>query len=191
MRILAIGLAAACALATHANADDGAQEEARAWAELSEGRAVLLLRHASAPGIGDPPGFVLNECGTQRNLNDAGKGEARRWGVLLKRKDIAQPRLLSSRWCRCLDTGSGMGLTDVEAFPLLDSFFGNSKRHAAQTDELRLFLNEKQSSTPVVLISHQVNITALTGIFPQSGEGLILELPITDPVTVLARIPPP
>lgn len=190
MRALAVALAAACALSTFANAGDS-QEDARAWAELSEARAVLLLRHASAPGIGDPPGFVLKECGTQRNLNAAGKGEARRWGELLKRKGIVQPQLLSSRWCRCLDTGAEMGLTVVEAFPLLDSFFASPNRHTTQTDELRLFLNEKPTSTPVVLISHQVNITALTGIFPRSGEGLILELPITDPVTVLARIPPP
>jgi hypothetical protein len=190
MRLLAIGFAAACAFSTLAIADDS-QDEARAWSELSEARAVLLLRHTSAPGIGDPPGFVLEECRTQRNLNDVGKGEARRWGELLKRKDISQPRLLSSRWCRCLETGSGMGLTEVEPFPLLDSFFVDSKRNVIQTDGLRAFLNEYPSPAPVVLITHQVNITAFTGIFPRSGEGLILELPITDPVTVLARIPPP
>lgn len=190
MRSLTLGLIAISVMRAIANADDS-QDEAWAWRSLSEGRAVLLLRHATAPGIGDPPNFALADCATQRNLNETGQGEARRWGELLKSKGILRPRLLSSRWCRCLETGSEIGLTEVEPLPLLDSFFVDSNRRVTQTDGLRRFLNELPAPAPAVLISHQVNITALTGIFPRSGEGVIIQLPITDPVKVLARISPP
>ena len=75
-----------------------------AWTALREGRAVLLMRHALAPGTGDPPGFVLEDCTTQRNLDQAGRLQAERWGDLLRQNSISAPRVLSSRWCRALDT---------------------------------------------------------------------------------------
>ncbi|AZZ45179.1 histidine phosphatase family protein [Pseudomonadaceae bacterium SI-3] len=167
-----------------------AGEEA-AWAAMREGRAVLLMRHASAPGIGDPPGFVLGDCMTQRNLDEAGRLQAKRWGALLRKKGIDEPRLLSSRWCRALETAELLGLAPVEPLPMLDSFFVQADRKSQQTEALREFLGTLPATPPVVLISHQVNITALTGIFPRSGEALILALPLKDRPQVLARISPP
>ena len=178
-------------LASPVAADTDDSPKARAWEALRKGRAVLLLRHATAPGIGDPPSFVLNDCSTQRNLSDRGRAEARRWGSFLKDKGITQPLVLSSRWCRSLDTAWEMGVASVEPLELLDSFFSETDRQGIQTARLRLYLNKLPSSQPVILVSHQVNITALTGVFPRSSEGLILALPITDPVTVLAAISPP
>ena len=167
-----------------------AGEEA-AWAAMREGRAVLLMRHASAPGTGDPPGFVLGDCTTQRNLDEAGRLQAQRWGALLRKKGIDEPRLLSSRWCRALETAELLGLAAVEPLPMLDSFFVQPHRKSQQTEALREFLGTLPATPPVVLISHQVNITALTGIFPRSGEALILALPLKDRPQVLTRIPPP
>ncbi|GAB3390293.1 hypothetical protein GCM10027514_33530 [Azotobacter armeniacus] len=73
-----------------------------AWDALCDEHAVLLLRHATAPGFGDPPGFVLGDCRSQRNLDDRGRREAQRWGELLRQQWIERPRLYSSRWCRAL-----------------------------------------------------------------------------------------
>ncbi|MBH3341926.1 histidine phosphatase family protein [Pseudomonas mendocina] len=168
-----------------------AAETADAWQALREGRALILMRHATAPGTGDPANFRLGQCETQRNLNAQGRAEARRWGELLARQGIERPRLLSSRWCRALDTASGMQRGPVQPFAALDSFFGQPEDGAEQTAELIRLINELPAGAPLVLISHQVNITALTGIFPASGEGLILALPLRLRAEPLARIPAP
>lgn len=161
----------------------------QAWSALREGQAVLLMRHASAPGIGDPEGFVLGDCSTQRNLDERGRLQAQRWGELLRDREITRPRLFSSAWCRAMDTAELMRLGTVLHSPALDSFFvrGGQQRDA-QTRELRAFMDSLRGSPPAVLITHQVNITALTGIVPRSGEALVLALPITDPPEVMARI---
>ncbi|MDG9977085.1 histidine phosphatase family protein [Ectopseudomonas oleovorans] len=158
---------------------------------MREGRALILMRHATAPGTGDPANFRLGQCETQRNLNAQGRAEARRWGELLARQGIEQPRLLSSRWCRALDTASNMQRGPVQPFAALDSFFGKPEDGAEQTAELIRSVNQLPAGAPLVLVSHQVNITALTGIFPASGEGLILALPLRPRAEPLARIPAP
>lgn len=166
-------------------------DESSVWPILQEGRAVLLMRHATAPGVGDPPGFSLDDCATQRNLNEAGRLEAKRWGALLREMGISAPRVFSSRWCRALETARLMEVGVVEPLPALDSFFANQENETPQTEALRRWLGSLPGTAPVVLVTHQVNITALTGVFPRSGEGLVLALPLSDPPQVLARVPPP
>lgn len=162
------------------------------WAEIRDGRAVLLMRHASAPGIGDPAGFVLGDCATQRNLDDQGRGQAKRWGELLRNNGINQPKVYSSRWCRALETAERMRFADeVEPSHLLDSFFVRQNQKDAQTEQLAEFLNSLSAQSSVILVTHQVNITALTGVFPRSGEALVLALPIKGSPKVMRRIPPP
>jgi phosphohistidine phosphatase SixA len=165
--------------------------EAEAWQALREGRAVLILRHANAPGLGDPAGFRLNDCRTQRNLDQAGRQQAQRWGQLLRSQGIEPLRLLSSRWCRAQDTASEMALAAVEALPELDSFFAQPRRGAEKTSQLLAQINAQPRGVPLVLVSHQVNITALSGIFPASGEGLILALPLSQPARILGRVAAP
>jgi phosphohistidine phosphatase SixA len=166
-------------------------DQAAAWDALREGRAVLVLRHATAPGMGDPADFRLGDCATQRNLDQRGRDEARRWGQLLRSQGIERPRLFSSRWCRAQDTAAEMNLGPVEPLPALDSFFSDRARAARQTAELLETVNGLMPGTVMVLVSHQVNITALTGIYPASGEGLILVRPLRVPARVLGRIDPP
>jgi phosphohistidine phosphatase SixA len=166
-------------------------DDSQAWEALREGRAVLLLRHATAPGIGDPADFRLGDCSTQRNLDQQGREEARRWGRLLRRQSIEQPRLFSSRWCRALETAREMGLGPVEPLPALDSFFAARARAKQQTAKLVERINGLMPGTVMVMVSHQVNISALTGAYPRSGEGLILARPLVVPARVLARIPAP
>jgi len=166
-------------------------DDDEAWQALREGRALLILRHANAPGLGDPPGFRLSDCSTQRNLDERGRAQAQRWGALLRDRGLAEVRLLSSRWCRALETAEQMALGPVEPLPALDSFFASPASEGRQTIELREVLAGLEPGEVAVLVSHQVNITALTGIFPQSGEGLILARPLAVPPQILARVPPP
>lgn len=162
-----------------------------AWDALRDGRAVLLLRHATAPGIGDPANFQLGDCTTQRNLSQQGREESQRWGILLRSQRIAQPRIFTSRWCRARDTGVAMALGAVQPLPALDSFFATRAKAEQQTSELIEQVNGMAPGAPLLLISHQVNITALTQLYPASGEGLILALPLSVPARVLARIAAP
>ncbi len=174
-------------LALYSSAGQASDEQA--WAALREGRAVLLMRHAIAPGTGDPANFQLGDCSTQRNLDQTGREQARRWGVVLRAQQIT-PQLLSSRWCRAQDTLREMDLGAVQALPALDSLFQTPAAAREQTAQLVAQINAYAMDAPRVMVSHQVNITALTGIFPASGEGLILALPLTVPAQVLARVKP-
>ncbi|MDH4872850.1 histidine phosphatase family protein [Pseudomonas sp. BN515] len=168
-----------------------AADQKSAWQALRDGKAFLLLRHTTAPGTGDPEGFRLGDCSTQRNLSDRGRQEARRWGKLLVRRKVDQPRLYTSNWCRAQDTAQEMGLGAVETLSALDSFFRDPESQAAQIVELRKAIDKVPKDRPVVMVSHQVNIKALTGVEPRNGEGLIIELPLAEPPKVLARIRQP
>ncbi|MDP4537024.1 histidine phosphatase family protein [Alkalimonas collagenimarina] len=159
-----------------------------AWAAWRAGEAALLMRHALAPGTGDPAGFVLEDCSTQRNLNARGKQQARDWGQLLAKQHSGSVQLFSSQWCRCLETAELMAIAEVQPLPIINSFFAGRGDGPTQTQALRHFLQTAPQQSPIVLITHQVNITALTGISPASGEGILLSLPLTEPVQVLARI---
>ena len=128
---------------------------------------------------------------TQRNLNQRGWDEARRWGARLREAGLHEVRLFSSRWCRALETAEQMALGRVEPLPALDSFFTSPANEHWHTEALREAVEQLPAGEVAVLVTHQVNITALTGIFPQSGEGLILERPLTTPPKVLTRIAPP
>ncbi|GGD02247.1 histidine phosphatase family protein [Halopseudomonas salina] len=167
-----------------------AQHEAEAWQALREGKAVLMLRHALAPGTGDPSHFTLGDCSTQRNLNDRGRQQAAAWNPFLARHGINQARVYTSQWCRSRDTATEMDVGAVTEWPALNSFFQNRNQSSAQTRETIDQVNALKPGLPVVLVSHQVNITALTGVFPASNEGVILALPLSDKPEVLISVVP-
>jgi broad specificity phosphatase PhoE len=135
---------------------------------------VLLLRHAQTePGIGDPPGFVPGQCSTQRNLSDAGREQSRKLGAALRARGLVPQRVRSSRWCRCLDTAR-LAFGSVEPWPALDSFFGDRGRVDVQTAELRRALAALPTGRVEAWVTHQVNISALTGGGAAMGEVLLL-----------------
>jgi phosphohistidine phosphatase SixA len=135
---------------------------------------VLLLRHAQTePGIGDPPGFLPGKCNTQRNLSDAGREQARKLGAALRARGLVPQRVRSSRWCRCLDTAR-LAFGSVEPWPALDSFFGDRGRVDAQTTEVRRALAALPMGRVEAWVTHQVNISALTGGGAAMGEVLLL-----------------
>ena len=121
------------------------------------------MRHALAPGTSDPAHFELGNCSTQRNLDDRGRAQARATGALLREAGVRFDRVLSSRWCRCLETARLMDLGAVEGAPPLDSFFEARHRRAEQTAALHAILRATPAADTLLLVTHQVNITALTG----------------------------
>lgn len=171
-------------LQTEAQADD------RLWAALRSSEAVAMIRHSIAPGIGDPDHFRLDDCATQRNLSAAGQRQAQAIGEAFRRHGITAAQVLSSRWCRCLDTARLLNLGTVEPFPALDSFFSTPERSASQTAALRERLQQDRAGQPLVLVTHQVNITALTGVVPGSGEMVVIKPAIDGGVEVLGRLQP-
>ncbi len=164
---LLLPIAAACA----------ETDEAALWAALREGGHVALMRHAIAPGVGDPAGFRLDDCTTQRKLSAQGRAQARAIGERFRANGIATAAVFSSQWCRCLDTARELALGEVVAFPGLNSFFADRGEEARHTAAVRALIGERaRSPLPLVLVTHQVNITALTGVFPASGEIIVLRL---------------
>ena len=144
------------------------------WDLLKSGGQVAVIRHASTvPGFGDPPGFRVEDCSTQRNLSTAGREEARRIGAAFLDRGVPVERVLSSRWCRCLDTAR-LAFGTAEPWAPLDSFFDDRSREPEQTRRVRQLMEDRPLSGNLILVTHQVNITALTGIFPGQGEMVIL-----------------
>jgi broad specificity phosphatase PhoE len=138
---------------------------------------VLLLRHANAPGVGDPPGMRLDDCSSQRNLDDSGRMQAKSLGQRLRTAGLGGVRLYTSQWCRCRETARLLALGPVEDLPALNSFFAQPQTKEARVQALREFLDQlPRDGRPVVLVTHQMTITALTGNFPSSGEGVVLKL---------------
>jgi broad specificity phosphatase PhoE len=142
------------------------------------GGPLLLMRHAQTdPGVGDPPGFVLNQCATQRNLSPEGRAQARAFGATLAAQGLRPTAIRSSRWCRCLRTGDevaqGLGFgVATEAWAALDSFFEQREREPQQTALLRARLAALRGPGFELWVSHQVNISAFVGAATQMGQAL-------------------
>ena len=148
-----------------------APNEAALWRRLREGGHVLLMRHAATdPGIGDPPGFVLERCATQRNLSEAGRRDARRIGDVLRRQGIPIGEVLSSRWCRCLDTAR-LVFGRAEPAPMLDSMFKDDDgRRRSKVAEVQARAGNHAGKANLVLVTHDINIRALVGESVAQGE---------------------
>jgi broad specificity phosphatase PhoE len=144
------------------------------WALLRGGGQVVLMRHATTtPGVGDPPGFRLGDCPTQRNLTDAGRDEARRVGAAFRDRGVPVGRVLSSRWCRCLETAQ-LAFGRVEPWDSLDSVFEDRHREPERTRAVRQAVSTRPADGNLVLVTHGANIVPLTGVNPAPGEFLVL-----------------
>lgn len=142
---------------------------------LRQGSCVLLMRHAQTePGIGDPPGFRLEACSTQRNLSPAGKQSALRMGEWFKARGLQPQLVLTSAWCRCIDTAD-LAFGKSQRWSALNSLFGDRLPLPDQTEALRQALKRLSAGHFQVWVSHQVNVTALVGQFLDMGEGVILD----------------
>jgi len=161
------------------------------WNRLHAGGHVLLIRHATTdPGVGDPPGFRLGDCATQRNLSASGREEARQLGIVLKQRRIPVTAVLSSRWCRCLETARLAFGSNVKPWPALDNTYETPERRAAQMAEIRKSLMKPPVCGNLVLVTHGVNIHALTGISPAQGEIVIARSDGKQPLAVVGQLRP-
>lgn len=163
--LLAVATVMGSTLSLSGAARAGALEEA-----LKDTSAnVIFLRHALAPGTGDPTNFDINSCDTQRNLSASGRDQARRLGTYFQSLDIQPDTILSSAWCRCQDTATEMGLGPHAVFAGLNSFYDGHADREETLALLRKRLAEIEDDSLILMVTHQVVITAVTGIFPPSG----------------------
>jgi phosphohistidine phosphatase SixA len=159
-----------CALPVGAQAPT----DAAVMQALKQGGVVVMLRHAQTePGVGDPPHFKLNDCSTQRNLSDAGRSASRRMGEWFAVQSIRFDAVKSSAWCRCKDTAQ-LAFGTHTAWSALNSFFANRNTEQQQTAQLKRALRSLKPGQREVWVTHQVNITALTGVVPAMGEAVVL-----------------
>jgi phosphohistidine phosphatase SixA len=147
--------------------------------DLQDGQHVLLMRHADAPGYGDPTGYVIGQCSTQRNLGDYGKRQAKIIGAWLTSHGIQKSDVFSSPWCRCLDTANLLNKGPIKIETSLGSFFDDMSLEKKQTRALEGFIkNElaKQSKAPLILVTHHVNIQAYTGKAVGVGDMVLVKV---------------
>ena len=145
------------------------------WNLVKEGGKIILIRHSLAPGGGDPAGFKINECKTQRNLNQTGVNQSKKIGRLFKKNKIPIDQVLSSQWCRCKDTAKH-AFEDYKEFTALNSTFQSpyNKNEAKQLKELYELVNKWEGKGKnLVLVTHYSIITAVTNAIPRSGEVII------------------
>jgi phosphohistidine phosphatase SixA len=156
---------------------------------IRSGSHVLMIRHAHAPGSGDPDHFKIGDCGTQRNLDDRGRAQAQQIGRWLRAHGITSARIFSSQWCRCRDTAEGLALGPVNELPALNSFFERPQDRAPNLAALRAFLSQQPTDGPlVVLVTHFVTISAISGLGVAAGEGVVLRLQGGGGFEVLGRL---
>ena len=147
------------------------------WKPAKDGNKIILIRHALAPGGGDPEGFKLKDCSTQWNLNQVGINQSKRIGNLFKRNNIPIDKVLSSQWCRCKDTAK-YAFKNYKEFSALNSTFqsSNVEKNKKQLQELKKFVrNWKGNGGNLVLITHYVIITSVADVVPLSGEIVITD----------------
>ena len=166
-------LAALILAAAHAPASAAAADEAL-WALLKSGGQVIVMRHAATDkSVGDPASFRLDDCATQRNLSAEGREEAQRLGAAFRARAIPIGRVLSSQWCRCLETAR-LAFGEPTPWPALNSTFRNRELEPERTREVRVLGGERPAGGNLVLVTHQLNIAALTSVSPAEGELVVL-----------------
>jgi phosphohistidine phosphatase SixA len=154
----------------------GADDAADAWKALRAGGHVALMRHADAPGgVGDPPGFRVEDCATQRNLSEKGRTDAEKIGARLQREGVAFEKILSSPWCRCIDTAKLLNLGTVET----EATFGNvvvlKDQRQTLTTGARALIARWTAGGNLLVVTHGANIQALAGVWLASGEIVVVK----------------
>jgi broad specificity phosphatase PhoE len=143
------------------------------WEALRTPGAVVVFRHSYAPGTFDPPDAKLDDCSTQRNLDENGRAQARRTGEAFRRNGIAVGAVLSSPRCRCLDTAR-LAFGRVEAWEPLQGSLNDAERRRRQVAEINQRIAAHRSGPPLVLVTHGSVVTDLTGLSVQMGAFVVL-----------------
>jgi broad specificity phosphatase PhoE len=194
MRVAAAAVAAARALAVGlllgatgaACADDTA-----AWAAMRRGGVVVVLRHADAPGVGDPAGWRLDDCTTQRNLSEQGRSDARALGARLRAERIAFTRVVSSPWCRCLETARLVDVGTVQVEPTFANAFVLGDRREALREGGRAVIAAWRGPGVLLVVTHGENIQALIGRTPATAEAVVVAAGTDGALREIAALAPP
>jgi phosphohistidine phosphatase SixA len=166
--LLALGALALSLIVAPAEA---VPDERDAWAALVNGGHVALVRHGSAPpGYGDPPGFKIDDCATQRNMDERGRAQARAVGEAFRQHGVAVDKILSSPWCRCLETARLMALGPVESVMAVAS----SDRSPERLVVLKQMVADWRGPGTLVLVTHAFTVNALVGIMPEQAEIVVV-----------------
>ena len=141
---------------------------------LKDGKKIVFIRHAIAPGNGDPDNFDITDCSTQRNLNDKGRAQSKIIGEFFKSNKILFDKVLTSEWCRCKDTGI-IAFGDIETFSALNSFYDQrfAKNKDKQIQNLKKYIKNWKSKKNLILITHYVVILEILNLGTSSGEIII------------------
>ena len=141
---------------------------------LKEGKKIVFIRHALAPGNGDPNNFDIKDCSTQRNLNDEGRAQSKRIGNFFEKNNIKIDKVLSSEWCRCKDTAK-IAFGKFETFSALNSFYETrfSKNKSKQMRDLREYISKWESDSNLIIVTHYVVILDILDRGTSSGEMII------------------
>ena len=161
---------------------------AEAWAALAKGGHVALVRHGNAPpGYGDPPGFKIDDCATQRNMDERGRAQARAVGEAFRQHGVIVDKILSSPWCRCLETARLMALGPVEGTMAVAASDRSPDRLAA----LKQMVSAWNGPGTLVVVTHALTVQGLVGIMPGQAETVVIRPePGNEPgVEVVGRIP--
>lgn len=165
--------------------------ESDIWTQMRENTGyVVLLRHAKTePGTGDPPGFKLDDCATQRNLSEAGREQAKKIGKEFRKRNIPVIQVLSSQYCRCLETAELLNLGTVKSLPMLNSIFEDRSTATQQVEQTRQqILDHLNNSGVIVMVSHYANIVEVSNAFPQEGAAIVVRADGQGEVKVVATL---
>ncbi|HEX7402827.1 MAG TPA: histidine phosphatase family protein [Usitatibacter sp.] len=173
IRFLALSLAAVLALFVPRGMAAGADEE-RIWSLLRSGGQVVLMRHTvTPPGVGDPPGMRVDDCSTQRNLTEEGRGHATAIGEVVRLHGVEFDRVLSSPMCRCLETARlAFGRAEIQNSTVNPR--GGIEDKPREVREMRALATEKRRGGNVILVSHGTTITGVTGLNVEPGEMVVV-----------------
>jgi broad specificity phosphatase PhoE len=157
-----------------------ADDSSEAWKALAEGSHVALVRHGNAPGPslgggGEPPGFRIGDCRTQRNLDETGREEAKALGEAFRSHGVRVDRIQSSPWCRCMETAQLMAVGPVETSPALVPSTDRYPNARAALRELQETISNWRGPGTLVLVTHGFTVRAVTGIVPGQGETVVLK----------------
>ena len=145
-------------------------------AALEDGKKIVFIRHAIAPGNGDPDDFDINDCSSQRNLSEKGRNQSKKIGDFFRINKIKIDTVLSSEWCRCKDTAK-LAFGNFKTFSALNSFYETrfAKNKSEQIKELRNFINNWEDDSNLIIVTHFVVISALLNKGVSSGEMIITD----------------
>jgi len=157
--------------------------------KMKNGGHILMIRHALAPGTGNPSNFRIGDCATQRNLDDRGRNQARSIGDWLRTQGIGSARVYSSQWCRCIETAKLLEMGSVTELPALNSFYELTQNREPNLRALRKFIAEQPSNGDlIILVTHLVTISAIADEGVSSGEGVLLKLNEDVPYEIVGRL---